>query len=162
VSLSVWCSIPVRPLRPTLTTFCQRASNYLPLPLGWKQASSWNATKALRLGLSHAYRINKVYLDVHGNLVVFLFISHLRCIDLPTLAYFEINLSPQAGSLEYLPQVPNDDPPAMPRSVSLNGICFHYNSPRLKGTCKIGTGLPSFFHVPAVIYYILGTPDSIA
>ncbi|KIP11745.1 hypothetical protein PHLGIDRAFT_114320, partial [Phlebiopsis gigantea 11061_1 CR5-6] len=147
---SVWCAIPVHPLRGGLTGhFISRAGLCTSLSLYFHVVSEWNLDKTLDFLFRavHVPRIRELRIHVyHRSTSVSVFIWRLgRTIDLPRLAHLELSWSQEAEGhyLGNLPPLLNTNPSADLTSVVLRGALFPLQSLALRNMKSLTLAAPS-------------------
>ncbi|GJE86240.1 hypothetical protein PsYK624_023200 [Phanerochaete sordida] len=158
LSPSVWCAIPIHPARPGLLEyFMERVGVALPLDICFHiKDRRTDVRPVLALGMSQPERIRELYLCGQDGTAVFLFISQIRYMNLPSLAHFEISLpkSTNPRNLGPLPDILNYRPPATLSSVALEGVSFHFQSAMLKGLTRLTLScLPRTFAAPSYVAF---------
>lgn len=127
---SVWCHVPVHPLRVGLTEYFLENSATMPLEIYLHFTKILNAKEAMLLLLEHRHRWASISLRAGNGTGVFLVVSTLRAAEdwMRQLRHFEISVIGKPGTVGRLPELFRDTPPRSLQSVRMHGVSFNLRS----------------------------------
>lgn len=127
---SVWCSVPVHPLRPSLTSSYLEKSAQLPLDVCLHFKKPFMAQDAMSLLLEERHRWKSLSLRAGSGAEVFLVISNLKNIaeSLTQLQHFGLYVFGKPGTVGQLPELFSGRRPRTLRSITLQGVSFDLRS----------------------------------
>ncbi|KAI0348116.1 hypothetical protein BDW22DRAFT_1350266 [Trametopsis cervina] len=142
---SVWCSIPVHPLRPGLTEHFLSRSGRLPLDVCLHFKKVLKTESALATIFEHRRRWVNFYLRAGNGGGMYLVIQRLRAAgdSLPLLRHLGISVTAKPGTVGRVPEIfPDGDRPRGLESITMHGTSCDFRSPIFSGLTHLNL---SFF-----------------